>query len=106
MVISIVRQAIDFKLVSRTESPLISEGEYCCACGRALRVLGDPQGLLKKVRDMATVKEVKEAVFPVFEEALKKETNDPKKARLFHLLLHSRVNGEITEEIRVLFDPE
>ena len=106
MVLEIVRQAVEIKLKCHTESPLISEAEYCCACGEGLRILGDPEGLLEKVREMGSVLEVKEVVLPVFKEAMEKYEEDPRKKRLFHLLVHSRVKGEITEEIRVLFDPE
>ena len=94
MVTEIVRQAIQLKMRSRAESPLISEAEYCCACGLGLRLLGDPKGLLSKVKAMDTVHEVKETVVPL-----------PEKKRLFHMLAHSRVEGDITEEIRTLFDP-
>lgn len=106
MVLSITRQAIQFKLRCGTESPLISEGEYCCACGEGLRMLGNPDGLFEKVRELPTVKDVKELVVPIFQKALEEEQDDPERTRLFHLLTHSRVNGEITDEIRVLFDPE
>lgn len=108
MVIDIVRQAVQYKKKCSTESPLISEGEYCCACGEALRMLGDPDGLLEQVKTMATVKEVKDLVLPVFEKALEeaseKPEEKPEEKRLLHLLIHSRVIGEITDEIRVLFE--
>ncbi len=65
MVTEIVRQAIQLKMRSRAESPLISEAEYCCACGLGLRLLGDPKGLLSKVKAMDTVHEVKETVVPL-----------------------------------------
>ena len=48
MVIGIVRQAVQYKKKCGTESPLISEGEYCCACGEALRMLGE-DALLEQV---------------------------------------------------------
>lgn len=104
MVTEIVRQAIQLKMRSRAESPLISEAEYCCACGLGLRLLGDPKGLLSKVKAMDTVHEVKEAVVPLFTEVCETE-EEPEKKRLFHMLVHSRVEGDITEEIRTLFDP-
>ena len=103
MVIGIVRQALQYKKKCRTESPLISEGEYCCACGEALRMLGE-DALLEQVKPMATVKEVKALVLPVFEKALEQAPENPEEKRLLHLLIHSRVVGEITDEIRVLFD--
>lgn len=106
MVLSIVRQAVQFKLQCRSESPLISEGEYCVACGKGLRLLGDPDGLLEKVRELPTVKDVKDEVLPVFKKAMEENQDNPRNFRLFHLLVHSRVVGEITDEIRVLFDPE
>ena len=59
-----------------TESPLISEGEYCCACGEALRMLGE-DALLEQVKPMATVKEVKALVLPVFEKALEQAPENP-----------------------------
>ena len=104
MVIDIVRQAVQYKKKCSTESPLISEGEYCCACGEALRMLGDPDGLLEQVKTIATVKEVKDLVLPVFEKALEEASEKPEEKRLLHLLIHSRVIGEITDEIRVLFE--
>ena len=53
---------------------------------------------------MATVKEVKDLVLPVFEKALEEAPEKPEEKRLLHLLIHSRVIGEITDEIRVLFE--
>lgn len=106
MILSIVRQAVQFKLKSRSESPLISEAEYCCACGEGLRTLGNPDNLLDRVKNMAQVKEVQELVNPYFQEALDKEEENSVKKRLFHLLVYCRVEGEITEEIRVLFEKE
>ena len=53
---------------------------------------------------MATVKEVKALVLPVFQKALEQAPENPEEKRLLHLLIHSRVVGEITDEIRVLFD--
>jgi hypothetical protein len=105
MILDIVRQAVQFKIKSQTESPLISEAEYCCACGEALRLLGDPNGLLEEVRKFSTVEAVRETICGLMKEALEKE-EDPGKKRLFHLLIHSRATGTITEEIRVLFDQE
>lgn len=61
-----------------TESPLISEGEYCCACGEALRMLGE-DALLEQVKPMATVKEVKALVLPVFEKLWNRHRKIPKK---------------------------
>ncbi|MDY3919863.1 MAG: DUF3837 family protein [Candidatus Limivivens sp.] len=104
MVPEIVRQAVQIKMRCRTESPLISEAEYCCACGIGLKLLGDPQGLLEQVKQMDTVGQVKEAVVPLFREAIE-QTEDPERKRLFHLLVNSRVEGGISEEIRPLFDP-
>lgn len=53
---------------------------------------------------MDTVHEVKETVVPLFIEVCETE-EEPEKKRLFHMLAHSRVEGDITEEIRTLFDP-
>ena len=105
MVLSIVRQAVGFKQKCLTESPLISEAEYCCACGEALRALGNPDGLLEKVREYPTIESVQEELLSIYQEAAEKEEN-PQRKRLFRLLVNSRITGEITEEIRVLFDPE
>lgn len=103
MVIDIIRQAVQYKKKCGTESPLISEGEYCCACGEALHMLSE-DALLEQVKPMATVKEVKALVLPVFEKALQEAPENPEEKRLLHLLIHSRVRGKITDEIRVLFD--
>ena len=105
MVLSIVRQAVQIKQKSLTESPLISEAEYCCACGEALRALGDPDGLLARVRTYQRIEDVQKEVSGLFEKAMEAEEN-PQRKRLFHLLVSSRINGEITEEIRVLFVKE
>ena len=105
MVLSIVRQAVGFKKNSLTESPLISEAEYCCACGEALRILGNPDQLLEQVKCVQDVGQAQELVLPLFQEAAEKEEN-PQIKRLFRLLVNSRITGEITDEIRVLFDPE
>ena len=78
MVIGIVRQAVQYKKKCGTESPLISEGEYCCACGEALRMLGE-DALLEQVKPMATVKEVKALVLPVLKKLWNKHRKTPKK---------------------------
>lgn len=83
MVIDIVRQAVQYKKKCSTESPLISEGEYCCACGEALRMLGDPDGLLEQVKTMATVKEVKDLVLPVLKKHWKRHRKSRKKSGFF-----------------------
>ena len=103
MVIDIIRQAVQYKKKCGTDSPLISAVEYGYACGDALRIVGY-DALLEQVKPMATVKEVKALVLPVFEKALEQAPENPEEKRLLHLLIHSRVVGEITDEIRVLFD--
>src|SRR5699024_12649387 len=46
--------SIEIKLRCSTETPLISPGEYCCACGMALRILGNPSGLLEEADRKST----------------------------------------------------
>ena len=104
MVLEIVRQAVEIKLKSRTESPLISEAEYCCACGISLREAGADKALLEKAKTMETVEEAREAFQPVFQKAFEAQEENTRLYRLYHLLLHTRVKGKITDEIRVLFD--
>jgi len=96
MVLSIVRQAVAIKMKSFTESPLISEAEFCCACGEALRILGNPENLLGKVREYQRIEEVQKEILEVIEKAMEEE-EEPQRKRLFRLLVNSRVTGEITE---------
>lgn len=106
MILEIIRQAIEIKLRCSTEAPLISPGEYCCACGMALRILGNPSGLLEEARKMETISQLREKLDPVFEKALEVQPEEAvQNRRLFHMLLHSRAEGPVTEEIRPLFDP-
>ena len=105
MVLSIVRQAVAIKMKSFTASPLISEAEFCCACGEALRILGNPENLLDKVREYQRIEEVQKEILAVIEKAVEEE-EEPQIKRLFRLLVNSRITGQITDEIRVLFDPE
>ena len=58
----------------------------------------------KKSENTSTsLKEAQQAK-AALEKALEQAPENPEEKRLLHLLIHSRVVGEITDEIRVLFD--
>lgn len=101
MILDLVKQAIQIKITCKNPSPIISEGEFCYACAYALRELGMEQ-MLGQTADIQRVEELQAWLLPVLEEKKKACEENPAMERLFHLLISSRVQGEITEEIRPL----
>lgn len=101
MVLDIVKQAVRIKMTCKNPSPIISEGEFCCACSYALREIGR-EDLLEQAKKAARVEELQKQLLPVLEENREAYEENPSVKRLLELLISSRVQGEITEEIRSL----
>lgn len=104
MVLEIVKQAVQIKMTCKSECPLISEAEYCCACARALRELDAPEEFFQEMRQAQQVEALREKMTPYFREKREAYKEQPEIHRLLSLLVHCRVEGEITDEIRKLMD--
>lgn len=91
-------------MTCRSECPLISEAEYCCACARALKELNAPEEYFAGMKQAQRVEELREKVTPYFREKREAYGEQPQMHRLLSLLVHSRVEGEITDEIRKLME--
>ena len=102
MVLDIIKQAVCIKMTCKNPSPIISEAEFCYACAYALREMGR-EDLLEQVGKAKRVEELQKQILPVLEENQEACEENPPVKRLLHLLISSRVQGEITEEIRSLF---
>lgn len=104
MVLDIVKQAIQIKMTCGSECPLISEAEYCCACARALKELHAPEEYFTEMRQAERVEKLREKLTPYFRKERDAYREQPEMYRLLNLLVHSRVEGGITDEIRKLMD--
>lgn len=104
MVKDIVKSAIMIKLKCKSESPLISPAEFCCAAGVAVKVIGMDDEFAMHLRSMGTVDEMKKVLFPKLEAVKGEYQEDEINKRLLHLLLSCKVEGEVTDEIREIFD--
>lgn len=87
-----------------TESPLISEAEYCYACSIALRELEASEQLVQEMLQASKVEELRERMTPYFQEKHEVYREQPQLYRLLNLLIHSRVEGKITDEVREIMD--
>lgn len=104
MVLDIVKQAVQIKMTCRSECPLISEAEYCCACARALKELEAPKESFTEMRQAQRVEELRKKMTPYFREKLEAYAEQSQMHRLLSLLVHCRVEGDITDEIRKLME--
>lgn len=104
MVLDLVKQAILLKLVSKSESPIISPAEFCYASGYALHLIGSSEEIIQNTRAKNTIPEMMNAVFPQLESVQEQYKQDPANGRLLHLLLTCKVDGNVTDELRELFD--
>lgn len=102
MVLDIVKQAVQIKMTCKSECPLISEAEYCCACARALKELDAPEELFQEMKQARRIEELREKLTPYFREKRGAYGEQPEMLRLLNLLVHCRVEGEITDEIKGL----
>ena len=91
-------------MTCKSECPLISEAEYCCACARALKELDAPEEYIAQMRQAQRVEELRKTITPYFREKREAYGEQPQMHRLLSLLVHSRVEGEITDEIRKLME--
>lgn len=104
MIFAIVKQAIQTKQTCKTESPLISEAEYGYACAKALRELRAPQELITFMHQADTIEELRDKMTPFFEGVVETYKEQPLIHRLLTLLIHSRVEGKISDEVRKIMD--
>ncbi|MEY8426974.1 DUF3837 family protein [Lachnospiraceae bacterium 46-15] len=102
MVLEIVKQAVQIKMSCKSECPLISEAEYCYACARALKEIGAPDSIWQEFRGASKVEQVREKLTPYFQEKRGEYAENPPMDRLLTLLVHCRVEGAITDEVRKL----
>ena len=104
MIPELVKQAVQIKMTCKSECPLISEAEYCHACARALKELNAPDDLVQELHQASSVEEARGELTPYFRKRREEYAGQPALYRLFNLLIHCRVEGEITDEIRKLMD--
>lgn len=104
MILDIVKQAVKIKTTCKNESLLISEAEYVYACTYALKQMGKPAAQAEILKSSQTIEELRERIVPFFEERLEGYQEQPPMHRLLRLLIYSKVEGSITEEIRKLMD--
>ena len=104
MVLEIIKQAVQIKMTCRSECPLISEAEYFCACARALKELDAPEEYFTEMRQAQRVEALREKMTPYFREKRGAYEEQPQMHRLLNLLVHCRVEGDITDEIRKLME--
>lgn len=104
MVLDIVKQAVKTKIVCKNESLLISEAEYVYACVYALKEFGKPEKQIQILKDSETIEGLREQIVPFFETKLDENKDNPSMHRLLRLMVYSKVEGNITEEIRELMD--
>lgn len=101
MILELVKSAVETKITCKAESPLISEAEYCYAAALALKRLEQTE-LLRQVKDKHAIADLRQLVEPVFQAAYEVRQKEPQMERLLHMLIGSRVEGEIKEEVREL----
>lgn len=104
MVLEIVKQAVKIKTTCKNESLLISAAEYVYACALALKQLGKPAEQVQMLKNAETIEGLRSQIVPYFEGKLESFKDEASKYRLLRLLIHSKVEGGITEEIRTLTD--
>lgn len=104
MVLDLVKQAILIKIDAKFESPLISPAEYCYASAYLYRKCRKSQEEINELKAAATVEELMTVVNPFAASQQAANPEDASMVRLCGLLTGCRVTGEITEEIRQLFD--
>lgn len=104
MVLEIVKQAVKIKTTCKNESLLISPAEYVYACVFALKQMGKPAEQVQMVKNAGTIEGLRVQIVPYFEERLESVKDEKPKYRLLHLLINSKVEGGITDEIRKLMD--
>lgn len=104
MVKEIVKTAIETKMICRSVSPIISGGEYCYACGLAMKILGAGQELVQSVASQPDVPSMQSAVKPFLEESKARVKEQAQYERLVDLLLQSKADDKLTEETLELFD--
>jgi hypothetical protein len=102
MVTDIVKQAVQIKMTCAHECPLISEAEYAYACYRALLELNALEAYREVFDQAKRVEELREKMTPYFREKRENCEEGTPLHRLLSLLIHSRVEGEITDEVRTL----
>ncbi len=103
MVKGLVRDAVQIKMKTKEESPLISVYEFCYAAGLGLRVMGVPEAEVKKLCQEEDFLKLKEKV----QEMAKKSAafaDYPGGIRLQSLLVGCRYKGGMTQEAYELLD--
>ena len=71
---------------------------------RALKELNAPDDLVQELHQASSVEEARGELTPYFRKRREEYAGQPALYRLFNLLIHCRVEGEITDEIRKLMD--
>lgn len=104
MVLELVKEAIHIKLTCKSESPIISPAEFCFAAGYALKLIESQTDFAQEVRLKTTINEMKMLITAPLNKVQEQYKEDPQASRLVRLLLTCKVEGEVSEELRKLFD--
>lgn len=103
MVKEIVKTAIEIKMTCKSVSPIISGGEYSYACGLALKELKADRELLEKAVSQPDIPSMQETVREFLNASKEKADGQPQYERLLHLLLTSKADDKMTDEMRDIF---
>ncbi|MDO4299596.1 MAG: DUF3837 family protein [Lachnospiraceae bacterium] len=103
MVRELTRDAVQIKMKSKQQCPLISVHEYCYSAGLGLKVMGVSREEAQKIRNSENLEEMYETVDPLVK-ASERFAAYPNGEKLKQLILDCRVKETITEDSRALFD--
>lgn len=103
MVRELTRDAVQIKMKSKQQCPLISAHEYCYAAGLGLKVMGISRDEAQKIRDSEKLEEMYEVVDGLVK-ASERFAVYPNGEKLKQLILDCRIKETITEDSRALFD--
>ena len=103
MNIELSRDAVQLKLKSRWDAPLISALEYSYAAGLGLKKMGTDSEMARELRDMDDFTEFREKVKELVR-ASDVWTTFEHGEKLQHMLLECRVKDKLDEHTRTLFD--
>ena len=103
MNIELSRDAVQLKLKSRWDAPLISALEYSYAAGLGLKKMGTDSETARELRDMEDFTEFREKVKELVR-ASDVWTTFEHGEKLQQMLLECRVKDKLDEHTRTLFD--
>lgn len=103
MILSIIRDAIHIKMRLRNESPLISVPEFCYAAGLACSIMEMDAEQTNTFSKSDDFQELKQTIQHLVKES-DKFSDDLEETRLQSLIVSCRIDGEMSDEGRELFE--